>query len=142
MDFSRYQLEGACAIRRLRLAYLFAVVAVVVVFNAAAVLGWRLLFALAPLPYGFLLINTLATGGLIVAGTMIERKRLGEGSAAIAGRLGARPLDGGAAALSLLERRVINIVEEMALAAHQPIPRLHVDGARNLDQRDGGGRDP
>lgn len=126
MDFSRYQLESARTTRRLGVAYTLAVVGVVLVFNAAAVLAWRMLFGAAPLPYGFLVINTLATAGLIVGGSIIERQRLASDSSAIAERLRARPLHGGAAALSLLERRVINVVEEMALAAHQPIPQLHV----------------
>ena len=57
MDFSRYQLEAARTTRRLRFAYILAVLGVVLVFNAAALLAWRLLFAGAPLPYGFLLVN-------------------------------------------------------------------------------------
>ncbi len=126
MDFSRYQLEAARTTRRLRFAYVFAVVGVVLVFNLAAVLAWRLIFGQAPLPYGYLLVNTLATGGLILGGTLLERHRLAEESTTIAERLRARPLQGGAAGLSLLERRVINVVEEMALAAHQPIPQVHV----------------
>ena len=126
MDFSRYQLEAARTTRRLRFAYVLAVVGVVVVFNAAAFVAWRVLFGSAPLPYGFLLVNTLATGGLVLAGTFVERQRLDEDATAVAERLRARPLLGGAAGLSLLERRLINVVEEMALAAHQPIPRLHV----------------
>ena len=77
---------SACTTRRLRFAYIFAVVGVVLVFNLAAVLAWRLLFAQAPLPYGYLLVNTLATGGLIVAGTLLERHRLAEESVTIAGR--------------------------------------------------------
>lgn len=125
MDFSPYQVEGARTLRRLRFAYLFALVGVVLVLNAVALLGWRLLFAHAPLPYAFLLINTLASGGLMVAGTLIERQRLSRDSSSIAARLKARLLDGGASSLSLLERRVINVVEEMALAARQPIPRLY-----------------
>jgi Zn-dependent protease with chaperone function len=126
VDFSPYQVEGARALSRLRLAYLVAVVGVVLVLNAVALLGWRLFFAHAPLPYGFLLINTLASGGMIVAGTLMGRQRLSRNSLSIAARLKARPLTGGAAALSLLERRVINVVEEMALAARQPIPSLFV----------------
>ena len=126
MDFSRYQLEAARTTRRLRFAYVLAVVGVVVVFNAAAFVAWRLIFGSAPLPVGFLLVNTLATGGLVLGGTLVERQRLNHDAATVAERLRARPLHGGAAALSLLERRVINVVEEMALAAHQPIPRLHV----------------
>jgi Zn-dependent protease with chaperone function len=126
VDFSRYQLEAARTTRRLRFAYVLAVVGVVVAFNAAVFVAWRLIFGSAPLPYGFLLVNTLATGGLVLGGTFIERQRLHDDAAAVAERLRARPLHGGAAGLSLLERRVINVVEEMALAAHQPIPRLHV----------------
>jgi Zn-dependent protease with chaperone function len=126
VDFSRYQLEAARTTRRLRFAYALAVAGVVVVFNVAAIVAWRMFFGATALPFGFLLVNTLATGGLVVAGTLLERLRLGDDAATVAERLRARPLHGTAAALSLLERRVINVVEEMALAAHQPIPRLHV----------------
>ena len=71
MDFSRYQLEAARTTRRLRFAYVLAVVGVVVVFNAAAFVAWRLIFGSAPLPVGFLFINTLAT----VAASWFKRWR-------------------------------------------------------------------
>ena len=122
MDFSRHQQEAAATTRRLRTTYILAVVGVVLLFNLAALVAWRLIFGAAPQPFGFLLVNTMATGGLIVGGTLIERQRLAEGAASVANHLRARPLHGGAAGLSLLERRAINVVEEMALAAHQPIP--------------------
>jgi Zn-dependent protease with chaperone function len=126
MDFSRHQQEAAAATRRLRTAYILAVVGVVMLFNVAALVAWRLIFGAAPLPYGFLLVNTMATAGLIVGGTLVERHRLAEGAASVADHLRSRPLHGGAAGLSLLERRAVNVLEEMALAAHQPIPRLYV----------------
>ena len=126
MDFIRHQLESDRTLRRLRFAYPIAISGVVLACNAAAVLLWRVLFTQSPLPYAFLLVNTLATGGLIVVGTFMERQRLLHGSSALAARLGARPLDAGAVSLTLLERRAIDMLEEMALSAHQPIPRLHV----------------
>jgi len=126
VDFCRHQLDAARTTRRLGFAFFLAVVGVVLVFNVAAVLTWRLLFGMAPLPYGFLLINTLATGGLIVAGALVERQRLADDAHAIVRRLRARPLQPNSGALSLLERRVINIVDEMALAAHQPIPKIYL----------------
>jgi Zn-dependent protease with chaperone function len=126
VDFSRYQLDADRTTRRLWIAYSFAVVGVVLVFNLAAFLTWRGLFGEAPLPFGFLLVNTLATGGLILGGSLIERHRLAGDSSTIAERLRARPLHGGGAGLTLLERRVVNVLEEVSLAAHQPIPRLYV----------------
>ena len=42
MDFSRYQLDADRTTRRLWLAYGLAVLGVVLVFNVAAVLAWRL----------------------------------------------------------------------------------------------------
>ncbi|MGE0799044.1 MAG: M48 family metalloprotease [Lautropia sp.] len=123
MDFSRHQQESARTSARLRFAYATAVIAVVVVFDVAAWLGWRALFGAAPLPAGFMLINTLATAGLIVGGTLIERQRLAADAALLPERLGARALAGGASR-SFIEQRAINVTEELALAARQPIPRL------------------
>lgn len=126
MDFSRHQQEAARATTRLRLAYAAAVVGVALVFNGAAFAVWRGLFGSADLPTGFLLVNTLATAGLILGGTLIEWQRLSGDAGLLPERMGARALMPGVAAPSLLERRLLNIVEEMALAAHQPIPRLFI----------------
>ena len=126
MDFRQHQQTAARDSRRLWLLYGLAVVAVVAGFHLGCVLAWRLIAGDAPVPLGFLTINLLATAGLIVGGSLLEYERLDSHPATVAGRLGARELEPGAVRLDLAERRLLNLVEEMALAAHQPVPRVHV----------------
>lgn len=126
MDFNRYALESARTLRRVGFAYVTAVAGVVLTFDAVMWLGGRLLFGSSPALPWILLIGSLVAGGSMVVGTVINRHRLAGVSSEIAARLGAQPVDEAAASLTLLEQRALNLVEETALAAHQPIPRLHV----------------
>jgi len=61
---------------------------------------------------------------MIGAGTWWETARLASGGEAVAQMIGARRVD--PSTRDLLERRLINVVEEMALASGTPVPRLYV----------------
>jgi Zn-dependent protease with chaperone function len=61
---------------------------------------------------------------MIGAGTWWETARLASGGAAVAQMVGARPVD--PSTRDLLERRLVNVVEEMALASGTPVPRVYV----------------
>lgn len=126
MDFSRHQLTAARDAARLWLLYGLAVVGVVAAFNAGCWSAWRAFFPEAALPTGFWAVNIGATAGLILGGSLIEWHRLEHDPARIADRLGATPIVAGAALANAAERRLVNVVEEMALAARQPIPRIYV----------------
>ncbi len=126
MDFRGHQEDAARDTRRLALLYALAVVAVVGIFHLASRFVWALLTSNAELPFGFLAINLLATAGLTLGGSLIELDRLGANPSLIPHRLGARELEPGAARLDFSERRLLNLVEEMALAAHLPVPRVFV----------------
>ena len=126
MDFRRAQEDAARDTRRLALLYALALVAVVGVFHLACRLAWWLLTDGADPPIGFLAINLLATAGLMLGGSLIEYDRLTSNPSLIPHRLGARELEPGAARLDLSERRLLNLVEEMALSAHLPVPRVFV----------------
>ncbi|MGE0313858.1 MAG: M48 family metalloprotease [Lautropia sp.] len=126
MDFDRHRYEAARAARRLWLLYAIAVLGVVAVFDGAGWLIWRALFAEAPLPIGFHTINVLATAGLVVGGSLVELSRFDRHPDTVAQRLGARAVEPGGRGLTLAERRLVNVVEEMALAAHVPVPRIFV----------------
>lgn len=126
MDFRQHQEDAARDTRRLAVLYGLAVVAVVGAFHLGCLLVWSLLTHDSAPPVGFLAINLLATAGLIVGGSLIEYDRLQSRPTVIADRLGARQLEPGAARLDLAERRLLNLVEEMALASHQPVPRVYL----------------
>ena len=126
MDFRQHQEDAARDTRRLAVLYGLAVVAVVGAFHLGSLWVWSLLTNGSAPPIGFFAINLLATAGLILGGSLIEYDRLQSRPTVIADRLGARQLEPGAARLDLAERRLLNLVEEMALASHQPVPRVYL----------------
>lgn len=75
-------------------------------------------------PRGFFVANTLITLGLIAGGTLIEMYNLRDGGDAVA------RMAGGTIVASNThdgrERRLLNVVEEMALASGIACPRVYV----------------
>ncbi|MBZ2188614.1 M48 family metallopeptidase [Alcanivorax sp. JB21] len=68
----------------------------------------------------------LLTLGIILGGSLIKFWRLRGGGPALADMLGARRID--PASKDVHERRLINVVEEMAIASGIPVPQLFVLG--------------
>ncbi|MBC8118354.1 MAG: M48 family metallopeptidase, partial [Burkholderiaceae bacterium] len=78
----------------------------------------------AALPSGFYVVNTLIVLGLIGGGTLFKLSSLSAGGAAVASLVEAREVD--MTTSDLLDRRLINVVEEMAIAAGVAVPRVYV----------------
>ena len=131
MDFFEHQEVARRASRRLVVLFVLAVACVVVAVN---VVGAGLYFTTlvpagrpwtaAALPNGFFLTNTLVVIGLIAGGTALEMSALASGGAAVAKMIDARPVD--PSTRDLLDRRLLNVVEEMAIASGAPVPRVFV----------------
>jgi len=129
MRFFEHQELARRNSRRLVVMFVLAVIAIVVAVNVAAtfiyysflVPGVRLT---GPLPYGFYFTNTVVVLGLILGGTWLELTRLKAGGRAVAEMIGAREVD--TSTRDLLDRRLLNVVEEMALASGVPMPRVYV----------------
>src|SRR4051794_19198969 len=68
--------------------------------------------------------GAIMTAGAIFVVSLIHIARLGGGGAAVAAVAGARPL--GPNATDPLERRLVNIVEEMAIASGVRVPQVYV----------------
>ena len=70
----------------------------------------------------------LLSGGSVLAvvllGTVIKMAQMGHGGAAVAAALGGRQIDPGTRDPE--ERRVLNVVEEMAIASGLPVPPVYV----------------
>ena len=66
----------------------------------------------------------LGTLLLVLGGSLLEWLRILEGGGAIAEMMGATPVD--FATRDAAERRLLNVVEEMAIASGLPVPAVHV----------------
>lgn len=87
---------------------------------------------LRQVPAGVYLWGALLTAGLIFAVSMVNVARLASGGPAVARMVGARAVapDTG----DLLERRLMNVVEEMAIASGVRVPGVYVmDGERGIN---------
>jgi Zn-dependent protease with chaperone function len=123
MNFFEHQENARRAGKRLIVLFVLAVMAVVVAVNFVGAFLY-LGFLGAPLPNGFFLTNTLVTVGLIGGGTWLETQRLASGGEAVARMVGARAVDPSTG--DLLERRLVNVVEEMAIASGVSVPRVYL----------------
>src|SRR5687768_11875698 len=122
MDFFQAQDAARARTRTLVLLFLAAVAAII-----AAV---YLVVHLAFLPRGsavnrqLLLTVAAATTALIASGSIGRTLQLRQGGGRVATLLGGRRVDPNTA--DELERRYVNVVEEMALASGTPVPAIYV----------------
>jgi Zn-dependent protease with chaperone function len=86
----------------------------------------------AEVPAGILVAGALGTVALILAVTLFNVIRLGGGGEAVARMAGARKVDPGTR--DPLERRFLNVVEEMAIASGVRVPAAYVmDGEPGIN---------
>ncbi|HUD24260.1 MAG TPA: M48 family metallopeptidase [Burkholderiaceae bacterium] len=118
-----------------RLIWLFAAAVIAIVIAVNVALGILYLSTFAPhgawarygldaLPNHFVSTTTAVVVLIIAGGTVLQILELREGGEAVARMVGARPVD--PSTRDLLERRLLNVVEEMALASGIPTPRTYV----------------
>jgi len=132
LNFFEHQELARRNTRVLVLLYALAVVAVVAAVTA--VIAGAYLYArateqpgpvsLAAVPPALLWGGALGTLALILAVTAVQSARLGGGGEAVAKMAGARPVS--PETRDPLERRLLNVVEEMAIAAGVRVPKVYV----------------
>ncbi len=139
MNFFEYQEAARRQTSRLIAFYLLAVVliilalyfitALLVHYDRAAVqdqaFNWLALWD--PNLFGLV---TLATGGIILLGSLYKIAALSSGGSAVAEMLNGRPI--APDTTDFQEKRLLNVVEEMAIASGTPIPRVYI-----MDDEDG-----
>ncbi|NDP59890.1 MAG: M48 family metallopeptidase, partial [Oxalobacteraceae bacterium] len=134
MNFFEQQEQARRQTRTLLMLFALAVTAIVLCVNVVAAVLWILSdgghFA-GPhaYPQYFFFTNTALTLGLIGGGTLIELISLSEGGDAVARMVGGRLVSG--ASSDPQERRLLNVVEEMALASALACPKVYL-----LDQEE------
>ncbi|MEO6918198.1 MAG: M48 family metallopeptidase [Collimonas sp.] len=134
MTFFEQQHQARQETRKLVFLFALAVIAIVIAVNLAMALLWNFKFGshhelLHSYPKGFFAINTLITLALIGGGTLIQTFNLRDGGDAVALMAGGRMIS--PATGDLQERRLLNVVEEMALASGIACPKVYL-----LEQED------
>ena len=111
--------------------FAIAVVVIVIAVNVAATalyLGFLMPTGFArttaALPTGFYFVNSIIVLGLIGGGTSYKMSSLRAGGSAVANLVDAREVD--TTTSDLLDRRLLNVVEEMAIASGVAVPRVYV----------------
>ena len=135
MDFFQHQDQARKASRLLLLYFALAIIAIVlsVHFAVSFLLMWVSSDTLEPFDWfqrdRFLV---LAGGALLViaSGSLYKIWRLGDGGHTVARLLGGRPIDPNTT--DPAERRLLNVVEEMSIAAGLPVPTIYL-----LDSEEG-----
>ncbi|MEO8186597.1 MAG: M48 family metallopeptidase [Burkholderiaceae bacterium] len=111
--------------------FAIAVIAIIITVNFAATaiyFGFLMPSGTArvasALPAAFYFFNTCIVLGLIGGGSAYKMSALSAGGAAVANLVDAREVD--MTTRDLLDRRLINVVEEMAIASGVAVPRVYV----------------
>jgi Zn-dependent protease with chaperone function len=127
MNFFEHQDKARRNTSWLVAIYILAVMGLVVFVWGAVVLGISLgsngKAQVGDLVTSFFLV-AMAVCGVIGLGSLFKRLALRAGGPAIAESLGGRALNMGTK--DALERRVVNVVEEMAIAAGCPVPAIYL----------------
>lgn len=134
MNFFEQQDHARRQSRTLVILFALAVLAIVLAVNLALALLFILvqgqpLSGVHSYPKGFFATNTLVTLGLIAGGTLIELFNLRDGGDAVARMAGGTVVE--LKTVDARERRLLNVVEEMALASGIACPRVYVLGREN-----------
>jgi Zn-dependent protease with chaperone function len=122
--FRQQQEQARTATGGLLALFALTVLFTVVGVNLALALAWRLQFGwLAGYPTGFFEVNTAVTLGFVLGGAWLESARLRDGGAHVATMIGGNEV---ATPGSPGERRLRNVVDEMAIATGLKSPRVFV----------------
>ena len=129
MNFFEHQAQAHKESKKLLFLFALAVIAIVLAVNFTLALLWiwmkgQALAGAHLYPRFFFLTNTGVVLLFIGGGTLFEMSRLREGGDAVARMAGGRLVSPDSRELQ--ERRLLNIVEEMALASGIACPRVYV----------------
>jgi Zn-dependent protease with chaperone function/uncharacterized tellurite resistance protein B-like protein len=131
MNFFEQQDAARRQTTRLVVLFLLAVVAIVIAVNLVAALAFMGVSAeqltggkRSTAPASFYALVTVATLALIAGGSLVQIVSLAGGGAALARMMGARPVS--RASSEAVERRLLNVVEEMAIASGTAVPEVFV----------------
>jgi Zn-dependent protease with chaperone function len=124
MDFLAQQEAARRASRWLLLAFVVAILLIVLAVHGILLLLWQWMAPGQSLPPHFTLTNTTVVLLIILGGAALEIWRLRRGGQAVAEMAGGRRISPDTTDPQL--RRVLNVVEEMAIASRLPVPPVYL----------------
>lgn len=133
MNFFQHQDRARTQTRRLIIAFVLAVLAIVVAMNALVLFAMGMLDqggAAVQQPFEWMRVWPIAAATSVVTVLVIaiasawRTVQLRSGGARVAAELGGVPVDG--STTDPLRRRLLNVVEEMAIASGVPVPQVFV----------------
>lgn len=129
MNFFEHQAQAHRESKKLLFLFVLAVIAIVLAVNGTLALLWLWSKGMPAAetftyPRGFFLTNTVVTLLFIGGGTLFEMAHLKDGGDSVAQMAGGRLVQPDSR--DIQERRLLNIVEEMALASSIACPRVYV----------------
>src|SRR5690606_25268391 len=124
MDFFGRQEGARRATRRLVVLFVLALAAVVVVVNAVVLAVAGVVDPAAVSRTGIVVWTTLVVAGVIGIASLCKTAALRSGGGQVAVELGGRRVLSETA--DPLQRRLLNVVEEMAIASGIPMPEVYV----------------
>jgi Zn-dependent protease with chaperone function len=124
VDFFRRQAEARGRSRWLIVAFLLGVVATVLAVDVIAFVALSALGDGAPPSIGSLVVVSVLTASIIGLASLYKTAQLRSGGGAVARSLGGERVD--AETADPLRRRLVNVVEEMAIASGVPMPEVYV----------------
>jgi Zn-dependent protease with chaperone function len=138
LNFFEHQSLARRNSRVMVLLFLLAVAAVVVCVDVVVGCIWLwgrgqpLAAPLAAVPQSVYAWGAIATAGMVFVVSLVSVARLGGGGATVAEMAGGRRIAANSA--DPLERRVLNVVAEMAIASGVRVPQVYVlDGERGIN---------
>ena len=118
--------------RTMVLLYALAVIVVVVAVDVVLVVAWASISNSREEIGAVLVLGAIATAGVILLVSLFKVLQLRKGGEAVASMVGASRVEPGTR--DLLERRLLNVVEEMAIAAGTRVPAVYVmQGERGIN---------
>jgi len=141
MDFFEHQHRARRNTGWILLAFLVAVAAIVLSINVVGGYIYVLatdrpllpvVRALAAVPHSAYVVTTIVVLGVILGGTLVRLNQLSGGGVAVADMVGARRIARDTGVPD--EKRLLNVVEEMALASGVAVPQVFVmDGEGTIN---------
>jgi len=122
MNFFQAQDDARRRTKWLVLYFILAVIGVIISVYVIVAIAMTYLGAGSPFMPGVFIMTAFVTGGVMGTGSLFKSMQLNGGGSVVARDMGARQVD--AHTTDTDERRLVNVVEEMAIASGVPAPEI------------------